>query len=88
MAGALRELIELLLTEIAISGTDGKNKSCSFPLPPPCLLQQASRVSVTSPLLQTHLFFISLTFPAILLGPIISYTHAIHTIYFLASSLL
>jgi hypothetical protein len=25
MAGALRELIELLLTEIAISGTDGKN---------------------------------------------------------------
>lgn len=61
MAGALRELIELLLTEIAISGTDGKNKTCSF------LLQQPSRVSATSPYSAPFLsFFVSLAFLAIL----------------------
>ena len=33
MVGALRELIELLLTEIAISGTDGKSLRHLFFLP-------------------------------------------------------
>lgn len=39
MAGALRELIELLLTEIAISGTDGKSLPPSL-LPSFLLLRQ------------------------------------------------